>query len=316
MDMAEPVLEDLVAEAVGATVDSPAAREALRELFERALADAAPERLPADVQAAYRVLDGEIVAAQRLDEGWQAEFERAPFDPEVAFEAAAQGSASFGRWGSRLLAPLRSLSFWAMKGRARKLGKGGVGRAISAWQGEGGPSVRFHLMGHSFGCLLMGATVECGVATSSLVLIQGALSLWSFSDRVPRARGMKPASGGLHGVPAKVRGPICVTRSEHDRAVGWLYPLAAGVAGQVELRVPELPRYGAMGAFGARGTGFPFAEVKMKSQGGQYDWGARGTVWNVESSDVIRAHSDIARPEVAWMQWSAARFLGGVQKLT
>ena len=51
----------------------------------------------------------------------------------------------------------------------------------------------------------------------------------------------------------KVAGPILITRSKHDRAVGWLYPAAAAPVRDVDFAPGEPPKYGAIGAFGARG---------------------------------------------------------------
>ena len=56
---ADPV-EELVNEAAARTVDTPAARAALRTIVAAALDDNNPPRLPPEVQAAYAVLDREI----------------------------------------------------------------------------------------------------------------------------------------------------------------------------------------------------------------------------------------------------------------
>jgi len=53
-----------------------------------------------------------------------------------------------------------------------------------------------------------------------------------------------------------VRGPIIVSRSIHDRAVGVLYPWASAISlsdGSFEVDEDNLPLYGAIGAFGIRG---------------------------------------------------------------
>jgi len=172
-------------------------------------------------------------------------------------DAVSFGSIGFGG----LLALPRTLSFWAMKGRARRFGEG-EGRALlnDLLRAAGAiRKVRFHLMGHSFGCIVASAMLAGPGGRGSLIcpidsiaLVQGALSLWSFCGEIPTAPGR---AGYFHDVLAggRVRGPIVTTQSEHDVAVGRWYPLAAGVAGQVAFGPGGLPRYGAVGAFGLRG---------------------------------------------------------------
>ena len=87
-----------------------------------------PQTLPPEVEAAYRRLD------QKLDLGHGGESaapgdDRPEFDPEDVFQAARQAEdiSSYGGFGiSDLLAPLRVLSFWKMKDRARKFGESGA----------------------------------------------------------------------------------------------------------------------------------------------------------------------------------------------
>ena len=107
-----------------------------------------------------------------------------------------------------------------------------------------------------------------------------------------------------------VRGPVVVTTSEHDSAVGTFYPLAARLSGKVDFAA--LPEYGAIGAFGIQGMD-GVAPAKLLPQTGQYDFKA-GKVYNLESSQFIAkmdgssgAHSDIDGPQVAHALWQAAR---------
>src|SRR3546814_4355619 len=52
-----------------------------------------------------------------------------------------------------VLSPLRQLSFWQMKDRARSVGERGVAGLLRKLQGAASEYTRFHLMGHSFGCI-------------------------------------------------------------------------------------------------------------------------------------------------------------------
>ena len=146
-----------------------------------------------------------------------------------------------------------------------------------------------------------------------MALLQGALSLWSYCPDIPVA---DHRAGYFHSLVAegKVAGPIITTQSQLDAAVGKLYPLAAGVARQVSFAPGELPKYGALGTFGARGEGLDVVDMTMLPLEAPYSF-ASGKLYNLESSRLIcdirggglsGAHNDIAKPEVAHAIWSAA----------
>ena len=147
----------------------------------------------------------------------------------------------------------------------------------------------------------------------SVALLQGALSLWSDTPDIPHAPGQ---AGYFHRIfsDARVAGPFVTTQSEHDTAVGTMYPLAAGVARQVHFAPGELPKYGPLGTFGLRGPGPDTVDMEMLPADGSYDFVA-GKVYNLESSQYIcemqsassGAHSDLAHPEVAHAVWEAVR---------
>jgi hypothetical protein len=301
--------------------DTPAARAALRTLFAAALDDLEPERLDANVVAAYRTLDRE---AELGASGPSAppEADRAGFDPQQLYLDSLDSEASFGDGLlGGLLAPLRQLSFWTMKKRARVCGETGGHRLVTAIRAAGGDGVRIHLMGHSFGCIvvasmLRGTDLSHPLRVSSAMLVQGALSLWSFAAQLPDDES---AAGWFRPVldSQRIIGPLVVTTSRFDSAVGSLYPLAAGAAGQVayETSSPtaELPTYGALGAFGARGARVD-AEARALALGDvTADYAlVPGHVYNVNGDAVIRtggglsgAHSDIAHGEVGHLFWNA-----------
>ena len=84
-----------------------------------------------------------------------------------------------------------------------------------------------------------------------------------------------------------------------------------GVAGQVVFAEPALPKYGAIGTFGIQGSNLPIADLTMLPADATYSL-AGGRIYNVEGSSVINtgggfsgAHSDIRKPEVAHLVWSA-----------
>ncbi len=216
-----------------------------------------------------------------------------------------------------LLAPLRVLSFWKMKARACLVGENSVHPMLVDWQrATADRGVRFHLVGHSFGCIVATAAVT-GPAGSpglprpvdSLSLLQAALSLWSYCGDIPHAPG-RP--GYFHRLIAerRVSGPVIATQSRYDRAVGTWYPLAARTAGQVAYAA-GLPKYGGLGSFGIRGQDLRPVNIPMGSETIDYRF-QPGRPYNLEASMYIcrgggfsGAHGDICRPEVAHAVWSA-----------
>jgi hypothetical protein len=221
-----------------------------------------------------------------------------------------------GKLKGWVTAPLKQLSFWKMKDRARRIGESGGHELLRSLQREARPGTRFHLMGHSFGCIVVSATVAGPPGgrgperpVDSLFLVQGALSLWSFCPDIPYAAG-KPGYFNRILKQSLVRGPIVTTRSEHDRAVGNLYPHAADAADQLVLG-DEFPKYGGVGTFGAQGLGGAEEDLELLPATGAYGF-APGRVYNLEASGTIKngggfsgAHSDIAHPEVAHAMWAA-----------
>lgn len=300
--------------------DTPAAHRALQTIFAAAQTEFAPASLPADVAEAYRVLDHESGLNANGVEG-DPGADREPFNPDAAYARALEEPVSFGGGGVRnaLLSPLLQLSFWKMKERAKRIGESGGFALLSALMDAAKDrDVRFHLMGHSFGCIAASASA-CGPANAklprrvhSLVLVQGALSLWSCCDSLPES----PAKTGYFRRLAAdnvVAGPIVTTRSEHDMAVGSLYPLAAGVARQVDFAPGAFPKYGGVGTFGLRGSGLDIEDLDAQDANFAYSF-RPGRIYNVNCSRVIRegsppsgAHSDIARPEIGHLVWAAAQ---------
>ena len=287
---AEPV-EELVSEIAAKTVDSPAARAALRTIVATVLDDNNPPHLPPEVQTAYAALNRET----GLGEGGEAAppgDDREPFDAEAVYRRGQDQAVSFGGFADGVLSPIRTLSFWVMKDRARLFGESGRPPTPVRPDARGaGRGVRFHLMGHSFGCIVASAAVA-GLAGSSLpapvdslALIQGALSLWSYCSDIPAATG---TPGYFQRLVAgrRVRGPIITTQSEFDRAVGTWYPWAAGVKGQVAFPAGQQPKYGAVGTFGVRGPGAEGEDRVILWPDHAYGF-EPGRIYNIDASSVI-----------------------------
>jgi hypothetical protein len=296
-------------------------RDPLRTIIAAAKFGAEPDHLPAEVEDAYRALD-RALGLGAGGAGAEPGADREPFDPEAVYQDALAdaGPAGFGLPGrDTLLSPLRTLSFWTMKDRARRFGEEAVHPLLrQLLEVAAGRDVRFHLMGHSFGCIVASAAVAGPPGSAalprpvdSLVLVQGAFSLWSFCYDIPFASGTPGYFRRVVG-EGRVRGPIVTTQSRFDTAAGTWYPRAAWAGHQVAFDVGELPKYGAVGSYGIQGPGVPVANDVMRPAGATYAF-QPGRIYNLESSQFINegggfsgAHSDIRKPAVAHAVWEAA----------
>lgn len=304
--------------------DTPRSRQALETILLSAQQNIAPEQLPPAVGQAYRILNSESTLTS-LGLGSSPAADREPFDPESAFLVARREALSYGgfSWGG-ILAPLRTLSFWKMKDRARQFGEGAGHEFLKDLQRVGSERVRFHLVGHSFGCIVLSGMLagekNWGVLerpVNSLFLLQGAVSHWSYCPDIPVTPGV---AGYFHPLIAeeKVSGSIITTHSKFDTAVCKWYPLAASASSLFTRSVSffefnEFPMYGALGAFGARGgDDFQAVDMDMLDENSPYPF-YRGQIYNLDSQEFIRegsgpegAHNDITRREVAHAVWQAA----------
>ena len=92
-----------------------------------------------------------------------------------------------------------------MKDRAKQIGEtGGASLLVEAQRMTVQRETRFHLMGHSFGCIVVSAMVAGAGdgradvrAVNSLVLVQGAMSIWSLASRIP---AMPDRAGAFHRI--------------------------------------------------------------------------------------------------------------------
>ena len=310
--------------------DTPKARAAIRTIVTRAMS-AGPivETLPPEVAEAYRILNDEARLGSAGPAGHPGE-DREPFDPDRAYKnarlsaaaagPAGPGAAAFGGASSALLSPLRQLSFWKMKERARDIGES-AGHALLKKVLAAAPSprqLRVHLMGHSFGCIVVSSMVRgrdgeapLPAPISTLMLVQGATSLWGFCEAIPDVN--KPGYFRKIIDEKRVAGPIINTQSKRDTAVGRLYPIAAGIALQVAFPAGHFPKYGGIGSFGLQGPGLTLEDLPIGNASHEYQF-APARIYNLECTGVIKdgtgasgAHSDIAKPEVAHALWQAVK---------
>jgi hypothetical protein len=196
---------------------------------------------------------------------------------------------------------LNYLAYYEMKKRAGTAGANGVGPMLDRLADS---VQRIHLVGHSFG----GRVVTAAAATSttdklqSMSLLQTAFSHNGFS---------KSMNGFFRSVVEnhRIKGPIVVTYTSNDRAVGIAYPVASRLAGTVASAFGDAnDKFGGLGRNGAQKmeSGEVVQGVnQMLAVGGSYTWQA-GRFHNLESSKYIvdpnggDAHGFVTGKEVAW----------------
>jgi hypothetical protein len=319
VDPVEAIVEDYAPR----IADTPAARDAIRRIAVSALDNVEPDTLPPEVVTAYRELNLEADLGIG-GVGSRPGSDRSGFDPESSYQSLREDAPSFGLfsgWG--VLGVLRTLSFWRMKDRARSFGERVSSPFLARMMQAAPRNLRFHLVGHSFGCIVMAATLagpkgrgRVPRPVDSLSLVQGALSIWSFCDDIPATPG-QPGYFNKVFAEKRVRGPILATQSAFDTATGKWYPLGAGAANQVSFAAPgELPKHGAVGTYGIRGPGTNATEQPLLPPTGEYNF-APGAAYNLECSKCIcqgsgseGAHCDIFHPTLAHAVWQAALVAG------
>jgi hypothetical protein len=322
--------------------DSPASRAALATIVACADhpesgAEDADAGVGPELQKAYSVLfeeaglgaDGVSGAPGRDQDDFSASTTAREWVAALGGPSSEPGGEGPGLLGGgvvadlrdKLLGPVRQMSFWTMKRRAATVGQRDVHRLLRELQVVA-PTARIHLMGHSFGCIVVTAATVGPISDGqpeqrlarpidSLFLVQGAMSLWSFADTIPFPPREPGYFQSMCGQPRLVRGPIVTTRSVHDHAVGTFFPLGAKVAHERTLDAGELPEYGGVGAFGLHGIAGA-VDTPILAPDASYGF-EPSSVYNIDASRVVSegawpsgAHSDIIHPEVAHIFWQAA----------
>ena len=214
------------------------------------------------------------------------------------------GAVGLGQTFSGVLSGARNLlnysTYYLMKDRAAAVGRGGVNGVLRKMKAVR-PDLRVHLVGHSFGGRLVTALAEgpagqAPMTVDTLTLLQAAFSHNGFAAKFDGAR-----DGAFRAVVTghRVTGPIVVTHSRNDRAVGVAYPLASRIAGQDAAALgDENDRFGGLGRNGAQHT--PERVVgTLQPVGSSYTF-EPGKIYNLNADAIIADHSDICHNEVAF----------------
>lgn len=297
--------------------DSPAARDEFVETLRGLLPDAAadPDDLPGQVLA----LPGREVLARLappvLPAGTSGGLGAAAMSggPSGPYGAAASSAAALGlpfggvRAGAQRL--LNLFTYYQMKARAAAVGAAAAN--VLGELRERQPGAGLHLAGHSFGGRLVttatvAATSGRALQPDSVTLLQAAFSHYGF------ARSYDGEHDGFFRemiTGSMVAGPVLVTHSVQDLAVGVAYPLASRLARQAASWLGDAnDRYGGIGRNGAQKTPESVAATLLAA-GKPYTLTA-GKVHNLRADALITGHSDIVRPEVAYAVLSAVACRG------
>ena len=246
----------------------------------------------------------------------------AALDPfAVSSGGSSGGAASFrdvmGGLKAGFLHLLNFTTYYVMKARAGDAGvKGAAPLLQRIWNIC--PDLRIHLIGHSFGCRLVTSAVNALPANDdfrpvTMTLLQGAFSHNGFASKFDGNN-----DGAFRQVIAqkRVQGPILITHTRNDKAVGLAYPIASRIAGQVAAAIgDENDIYGGLGSNGAQTAETTRERVvgTLLPVVGQYPFvsgSTPSTPYNLRADQFISGHSDIVNPQVAFAIATAIASMG------
>jgi hypothetical protein len=190
-------------------------------------------------------------------------------------------------------------TYYVMKNRAGVVGRTG-GYQVLREVRDDFPALKIHLAGHSFGGRLVtaaadGPTDKPPIRPETLTLLQAAYS----------HNGLAHLYDGVHDgffrpviTAKKVKGPILITCSKQDTAVGIAYPIASLLSGVTAAALGDKnDPFGGMGRNAAQRTPEAVDEALLPA-GTKYHFN-RDKVFNLNGDAVITGHGDVCRPEIA-----------------
>ncbi len=230
-------------------------------------------------------------------------------EADIGDWSGAGGAAGLGNFfrgvfnGAQNL--LNLFTYYEMKERAGTVGRTGVLEVLRQVQARN-PALRLHLCWHSFGGRLVAAVLafrsppaDAAQGIRSVTLLQAAFSHNGFGQKYDGNHD------GLFRVGfdgQRLNGPIVITHTEQDKAVGLAYPIASRLRQQVASGIGDAnDPYGAIGRNGAL---FAKAEVdpaatKLLPVGSAYPKFQPKRIYNLYGGTFITGHSAVRGPEVA-----------------
>ena len=221
------------------------------------------------------------------------------------------GAASLGNFFRGMFNGAQNLlnlfTYYEMKERAGVVGRTGVVDVLRRIQ-QRNPALRLHLCGHSFGGRLVAAVLafrdppaDSAQGIRSVTLLQAAFSHNGFAQKYDGSHDgfFRAAFDGQ-----RLNGPVVITYTDRDRAVGLAYPIASRLRQQVASGLGDADDpYGAIGRNGALAkfakTEVDPAVAKLKPVGDPYPPFQPRRIYNLEGAGFISGHSDVRGPQVA-----------------
>ena len=245
-----------------------------------------------------------VVAAPAEGRGGSASIDESADTPPLASRHGAAGIGDFiAGVKAGALNVLNCLTYYKMKERAGVIGRNAVNAVLRRVRQVPKPP-RIHLIGHSFGGRLVSAAAlgpdgQAPVPIATVSLLQAAFSHYGFADNY--MGGNK--DGFFRAVVANhhVSGPVVITHTRNDKAVGVAYAVASRLARQVGAAAgDEHDKYGGMGSNGAQDTPETDKNVRELNDAGTAYQFAPGRVYNLKADRFVSGHSEIANDQVAY----------------
>lgn len=225
----------------------------------------------------------------------------------VAADAGQENVAAFGI--TNLLGGavnfLNLFTYKTMKERAGIVGTVGVAPLLAKIRAQC-PTLRIHLVGHSFGGRLVTSVANAfpgndwGHRVSSMLLLQAAFSQFGFAKNY-LATGK---DGAFRGTLLRdcVVGEIAITHTTNDKANGSAYPLASRLFNQVASAVGDATDlYGAIGCNGAQDTPEAVQDVLGEAGNAYAALPAASAIRNLRADKYISSHGDVEGRQVAYV---------------
>ncbi|SDL41909.1 hypothetical protein [Paracoccus chinensis] len=278
--------------------DEPAARDRFVELLRSMLdpAEAHPDDGSDDfftrpAAELFAELDEQVVAPGPPGRGG-------------AQAVGAGGATGLGDFLGGIGAAARRLAnyttYYRMKSRAGIVGRLGLAPVLKRLR-DRHPGLRLHLVGHSFGGRLVTAAAHelpPGTPDVTLSLLQAAFSHNGLGQNFD-GHG---SDGAFRALVAERRasGPIIITHTKNDTAVGIAYPLASRIARQAAAALGDKnDPYGGMGRNGAQHTPeTDETQGALKEVGHAYRL-EQGRVYNLRGDSYVSNHGDVGGNQVA-----------------
>ena len=209
-----------------------------------------------------------------------------------SFEAFLRGQRAAAR---RLL---NYVTYYQMKERAGVVGRDGLNGVLRRVR-DSHPKLRLHLIGHSFGgrvvtAAAVGPDDKPSVNVATMTLLQAAFSHNSFAEKYD---GTNPGFFRRLVTDKMVTGPVVISHTVNDTAVGQAYPIASRIAGQDAAAVgDENDRYGGLGRNGAQKTDEAVPGTLLEV-GKKYQFEA-GRIYNLRADEHVKHHGDVTGEQI------------------